>query len=807
VGGRRGARARSDAIGGVGVSGRRWWALAVVVWACGTLLPAVPVAAGPDLDALGEGADRVTVDAEEIDYDRAANVVTARGAVKITRGTMVLTGDLVRIDRTTQVATAEGNVVLSDREGTVTADSMALDLLEETGYIDNGSVLLNESRYQIWGRRFEKQPGQSYRIQDGRFTTCRCGAGEPASWSVRGEQVTLDLDGYCWVEGGTFAILDVPILRVPYGVFPVKRERQSGLLYPRVGFSNRRGLQVTQPLYVDINKSMDATITLDVETSARVGVLAEYRYALSRDTHGELHGSYFNEQIRGQSLDDVVNSEIADPHIPIDRWSAGLEHDQWLPWGIRGYADVFRVSDDLFLREINVFTFNPGVDVALRTRRFGRSRVGAARTFDRGAVALTSTWYQDFINPDDFVFQQPPRVDGVGLWHALDDRVLLHVRGTATNFERDEGFEGQRVDVQPEVEVPWRVGRYAFGSVRGGFRETAYHLDDTFVPDPNDVNTNPADPASPRPTLLPALDTEATREVFYLRGHAETGVSRVFDFTRFGIARLKHTLEPRLDYLYVPRTDTRQAALPFYDEADRVNERSVVTYGVTSRLLARMAPRGEEETGRIHELARLSLFQSYDTLSKGGDFIQPVDDETGEVLGGGNRVSDLAMYLRLTPAEALRFEGRADYSVTGDRAKGATVGLVLADPREPADDFTLPSLRGRSQIGLGYRFVANNAVEDINASLLFRLTKRFYAAYETRYDVVSDRFLENRYGFRVISDCECWVIDVGVAEKRNPDEVEGRVLISLIGLGEVGKEPLNRSLGSVVPTSQGFIGQ
>jgi lipopolysaccharide assembly outer membrane protein LptD (OstA) len=132
---------------------------------------------------------------------------------------------------------------------------------------------------------------------------------------------------------------------------------------------------------------------------------------------------------------------------------------------------------------------------------------------------------------------------------------------------------------------------------------------------------------------------------------------------------------------------------------------------------------------------------------------------------------------------------------------------VLADPREAEDDFTLRSLRGRSQIALGYRFVANSAVEDINASLLFRLTKRFYAAYETRYDVVSDRFLEKRYGLRVISDCECWVIDVGVTEKRNPDEVEGRVLISLIGLGEVGKEPLSRSLGSAVPTSQGFIGQ
>ena len=764
-------------------------------------------AAGPPLPSLGSG--QITIDAAQIDYDRRADVVVAQGAVKITRGTMVLTADRVRLDRAAQVASAEGNVVITDPEGTVTADAVTLDLVDETGVLEDGEVELRASRYQITGRRFEKFPGQSYRVDDGSFTTCRCAPDEPPSWSVRGERVTLDLDGYCWVRGGRFVVHDVPVLYLPVGVFPVKRDRQTGLLYPRVGFSNRRGVQVTQPLYLDINKSMDATLTVDVETSARVGALGEFRYELSGETGGEMHGSYFNEQIRGTSEDEIVNSEIADPDIPVDRWSAGLEHDQWLPWGAHGYADVFRVSDDLFLREINVFTFNPGVDVALRTRRFGRSRVGVARPFDRGLVRVTGTWYQDFINPDEFVFQRPPQLEGYGSWRVLDDRLMLHLDGAATNFERDQGFEGQRVDVHPEIEVPWRTGRFAFGSVGVGFRETAYHLDDTSVPDPNDVNINPADPRSPPPSIFPALDDDATREVFYLQGHAETALTRVFDVDGMGIRRLKHTIEPSLDYLWIPRTGTEQAELPFYDELDRINQRSVFTYGVTSRLLARMAPPdpAATEPGPVRELGRLSLFQSYDVLNKDGDFIRPVDEDTGEVLAEGDRISDLSVHLRLTPSDFLRFEGRTDYSLLGNGAKGATAGLILTDPRVPADDFTLASLRGRSQLGIGYRFVANDAVEDVNASLLLRLTKRFYAAYETRYDVVSNRFLENRYGVRLISECECWVIDVGVSEKRNPDEVEARVLVSLVGLGEVGQEPLGRSLGGIMPAGEGLIGQ
>jgi len=771
------------------------------------LVCALPPPSWAEVPGLGSGDDKVIIDAEELDYDRAANVITARGAVKITRGSMILTADRVRVNRETQVAEAEGNVVLSDPEGIVTADTLALDLVRETGNLDNGAVLLNESRYQITGRRFEKQPGQSYRIQDGEFTTCRCGADEPPSWSVRGKQVTVDLDGYCWVETGTFAIRNVPVLRVPYAVFPVKRERQSGLLRPRVGFSNRRGFQLTQPFFWDISKSMDATLTLDVETSARIGVLGEYRYAVSEETRGEVHASYFNEQIRGSAEGDIVNDNIADPDIPVDRWSAGLRHDQWMPWGVRGSADVFRVSDDLFLREINVFTFNPGVDVALRTRRFGRSRLGATRIFDRGAVALTSTWYQDFINDDDFVFQRPPQIEGAGTWRVLNDRVMLHLRGSATNFERDKGFEGQRFDIAPEVEVPWRLGRYAFGSVGAGFRETAYQLDDTSVPPFEDVNFNPADPDTLPPTILSKLDGDTTREAFSIRGHAETGVSRIYDFHKYGIARLKHTIEPSLDYLYVPRTNTRQDALPFYDEADRVNHRSVATFGLTSRLLARMAPReGEgEEVRRIRELGRATLFQSYDMVNKGGTLVREVDD-SGEIIDA-DRASDLSMHVRLTPGDFLRFEGRTDYSLTGNRAKGATAGLQLIDPRTPKDDLELPALRGRSQIGISYRFVANNSVEDVNAYALLRLTKRFYVAYETRYDAISKNFLENRFGLRIISDCECWVVDIGVSDKRNPDEIEGRVLVSLVGLGEVGQEPLSRSLGGILPASRGFVGQ
>jgi LPS-assembly protein len=794
----------------------------------------VPALEFPGVASMARDGDGggVTVEATTITYDQQANVITARGQVKITRGDMVLTAETVRVNRTTQVAEAQGSVVLTDPQGTLTADALTLDLVAETGNLEAGDVVLEKSRYQLSGRRFEKLPGQSYRIEGGSFTTCRCRPGDAPDWSVRGERVTLDLDGYGTVQRGVFDVKGVPVFYVPYGIFPLKRERQTGLLFPRLGFSNTRGFQIEQPFYVAIDKSTDATVAVDLETAARVGVLGEFRYALSQKTLGELYGSYFNEQIRGASSEDVVNSDIADPDIPLHRWSAGATHDQKLPLGMRGFADVFRVSDDLFLREINLFSFNPDVGVALRTRRFERSRVGVERQFARGAVVTSGTWYQDFINPDDFVFQTPPRLEARATQRFFDDRLALNFAGEGVNFARDEGYEGQRLDLGPELELPWRLGRYAYGSWRGGFRETLYSLGNTDVPP--QVNFNPADPGSKPPTIL-ALDDNATREVFYVHGQAGTSLSRVIPFRRFGFTAVKHTIEPELDYLYVPRTDTRQATLPLFDDVDRVNRRSVFTYGMTSRLLARVAtdadaagdavsdevadvgaagdpgafgPPVAPRRGPIRELGRFSIFQSYDVNTKGGDFIDEVDPDTGEVIRDeGDRASDLALHLRLTPAPFLGFEGRTDYGVASGRPKGAFIGLMLSDPRTPADDFVLASLRGRTRVGVGYRFVANSAVEEINWSMVFRLTKRYYAAYEARYDNISKRFLENNYGLRVISDCECWIVDIGVSDQVNPDETQVRVLVSLVGLGQVGKEPFRQSLGAIAAPSRSYMNE
>src|SRR5262249_17823183 len=116
----------------------------------------------------------MTIDAEEISYDKKGDTVTARGNVVIRRGQTELRADEVRLNRPTNDAEAFGHVNLTDQEGTIHADYVHLNLDEETGALRAAQVHSRRYESSLSGEQIEKGPGQSFHIENGRFTTCHC---------------------------------------------------------------------------------------------------------------------------------------------------------------------------------------------------------------------------------------------------------------------------------------------------------------------------------------------------------------------------------------------------------------------------------------------------------------------------------------------------------------------------------------------------------------------------------------------------------------------------------------------------------
>lgn len=771
---------------------------------------------GESLSGVVAGDEPVLIDADEISYDREKATVRAEGDVVITAGESVLSADRVELEQSTGEAEAAGQVVLEDPLARIRAARARLQLEDETGFLEDGHVFLPRSRFQLGGARLEKGFGQSYRISDGVLTTCLCGEDHAPDWSIHGEEIDIELGGLGKVRDGVFRVKDMPILYMPYGAFPIVRERQSGFLFPRFGISNARGFQYVQPFYWAIDKSSDATISLDVETSARLGLLGEYRYALSPTAGGNLTASYFNEQIGGDRSDEVVDSEdIVDPVIPENRWSVIGYHGQRGPWDTSLYAQPFVVSDKLFLRDMNVLTYVPATGLLTSTQRYTVSEAGGVKLWRWGSLKAEARYFQDLIGKESRVPQPLPRVTFRGSELFLDRRLRLTMNTQAVYYARGPLVSGPRLDIAPEAVVPYRVGPYGFGDVRLTLRETAYYLvnSDNFP-----VNPQPVNPEGP--LLTRSVDDDFQhREILQLSGSFYSEVSRVFDIRSGGLQKLKHTIEPFVRYNYTPVVD--QVDLPVYDSFDQIAPKNLITYGTVTRFIGRFGstdvveelpsqPVGNELLGDdlygpplpprlptvggslIRELGRAWVRNSYSITRP---ILQNQEDTTT------NRFSGIDFGLQVTPVTFAAARSSAVYSIQQSKLLYAEIGAHLFDPRPipQSDDLALPGLRPVNSASVFYQFNSGNTVNNVNLATTFRVTDRLALSYFGRFDALVGRFLENWAGLRVISGCDCWVLDLALVDRVNPDELQVRVLFSLVGLGSFGQQPFRQGIGSYVP--------
>ena len=716
------------------------------------------------------GGQEVAVDAEHLDYDRQANVLVARGGVTMTRGDMTLTADEVRYDREHATVDARGHVVIVDPEATVDGEAAHLNLDDESGWVDAAQAELHPGEYSLEGQRLDKLGGPLYHVTNGIFTTCKCGGLERPSWSLAGRETDIKLEGHGVMRGATFRVKDVPVFYFPYFLFPAKTARQTGLLFPRIGYSNRRGFQWEQPFYWAINKSSDATIAVDVETALRVGIIGEYRYALSRRTEGTFTLAYYNEQIRGKPEGTIApDGTVGTP--PEDRFAIAGHHVQPFVGGSKLYLDVFAISDDTFLKEINSFAFGTRRDLTLRSSRFTASHAGIIKTWTTGFARVDNVYYQDLINPQELALQKLPQIEAEHSIPLADGLAVGRLAGEATYFSREQGYEGLRGDLAPELFVPFNLGRMLNGSVTGGLRETAYHLTEreqvAFVVPSKQFRVAPE---------LPLLDADRTRELATVSGRLGTEFSRVFGFQHMGLEKLRHSIEPEARYLFVPANARPVADTPLppcvslplpkrqqgincdgtafsegylFDEKDAINRRNFISYGITTRLLGRgatpteAAVHAEESAQDADEDVGPQPDVDEEMLAPGlpqaaiPDFIGPPvpSGKPGSAPAAGpsrellrasvlqgydisrplvrdSHLSDVDLGLRLTPVDYLGLSYGATFDLNNGSLRGTTAGFFIREPWAPPN--AIRNLQSPTTLGISYRFVEENVNQSLH---------------------------------------------------------------------------------------------
>ena len=776
--------------------------LPIVAILCGT--PSWGQAVRPDAPSETKEID---ISADSLSFGGGGTQIEAKGSVQIKRQPTTLKAEEVRINRETNEMEAKGGVSLDDPNWKVkSAESMQFNLATETGELQNGDMFIEQNHVSISGQRLQKFTGQTYHIDQGFFTTCMCEAGA-TPWRISADEVDLTLEGNGIIKRGYFYLFDVPILYIPYGYFPLQTERQTGFLFPEVGQSNQDGFRYLQPFFWAISKSTDATFSFDVETRTRLGVLADIRNKIDRNSDFRFLTSYFNELWRKNADSDIVDKTIAQPNIPENRWSVNGTHQYTTTTDWLTYSDYAAYSDTLFTRElVDRFDLPPQREREIQVSRFGRSRFGAFKNWEDTFFNGEWRFYQDFIQFAKTTLQRTPELSFWGRrfligfplefsWRAEGVSYLRRQDCPGTGGTTGQCGDGFRLDLMPEVVLPFKLASYLFGSVSVAPRETAYYL------------YSPVNPG----------DRTVSRELVEIRGNIGTTLSRTFSWGDSGTGAIRHVLEPELSYFFVPGVN--QSNIPIMDGIDRVSRRNVVTLAVGNRFWRRSAgavasaePDKEVEPlnpfiSNVQEMGSLRLALGYDIAAKrkGSDSL--------------DSLTDVDMNLRLRPLDYMVFALDGGINPGAGEITQARATITVLDPRPITRrsldlDFMRPNF-----VSFGYRylingpngFLASNAninldgpencprnptdprcpgapnpqsiVGDIVASVFYHVTDNMLLNANSVYDVVNNRFIGVRAGIKLISSCDCWTTTLTLKHDINPAKTSFAFNFNLLGLG------------------------
>ena len=193
-----------------------------------------------------------------------------------------------------------------------------------------------------------------------------------------------------------------------------------------------------------------------------------------------------------------------------------------------------------------------------------------------------------------------------------------------------------------------------------------------------------------------------------------------------------------------------------------------------------------ENRGEVEELVTFQLSQSYNLLSDNLNVINSSGQQTSD------RFSDIAANLAFYPNEYIRIRTQANF----DEQRTAFSSYLIENQ--------LGNKRG-DLIRSRFRFIedANTQFEN---GIELGITDRLRFGYYSRWDNINKLFLEQRGGVRLMSACNCWMVDFLVTDQINPDNTRMSVNVTLLGLGQVGNTFFN-SVNSQNTSNIPAIGQ
>ncbi|EQC44320.1 hypothetical protein M900_A0276 [Bacteriovorax sp. Seq25_V] len=153
---------------------------------------------------------------------------------------------------------------------------------------------LVDENFVILGKSIRRDNTGNFIAKDAEYTTCRdC----PESWSIQGSDVKVVPNEYIYLKHTFVKVKGVVVLYIPYLVLPIKKDRESGLLFPKFGFDLDKGFYFQQPYFQVINKSSDLTLSPTSYGRRAIGGEFEYRKVINSESNFDFFGMEASDKI------------------------------------------------------------------------------------------------------------------------------------------------------------------------------------------------------------------------------------------------------------------------------------------------------------------------------------------------------------------------------------------------------------------------------------------------------------------------------------------------------------------------------
>ena len=568
-----------------------------------------------------ENADtdlRVAADSLAGDLDQQ---ITLSGSVELRQRELLITSPQVELEVDGVLRFSQGlqlqqpGVIMRGREARWQRAALNQGNAESGDVLEiaDAEVVLAENGLRATAEKLARNADGQLLIDGGEFTYCAPG---DDGWALSAQQLSLEAQtNQVITRGAVLRIKSVPVLYLPYLKLPMsagdaaRTPRQSGFLFPELGYGDEDGLSLGVPYYLNLAPNFDATVQPKLVSNRGTGLAAQLRWMTARQS-SQVQGSFlanddiYNGVMSRRRYDQFGGFEQFGAFQPANRWFGNVRHKGRFG-AFSTFADYSKLSDRDYLRDLDA-DFDLARDQSFDSTNPMDLQRRAELYFQQNSLAI-KLWHQSFQRLDQLAlptYSRSPQLDLTyqrrlsRFWNVRALGSWVQFKRTADDFfapfpeeiqqlEPNQGLYGERLHMQPELSYQRRwPGAFVAGAA--GFKYTQYSLQKDVLAAESWVG-----------------DSSPNRQVGYF--HVDAGLYFDREF-QSGSRSWLHTLEPRVLYLRQGYSD--QSALPLFDTTtmllgynqlfrkerfvglDRVGDANQLTLGISTRLLS--AQSGQE---------------------------------------------------------------------------------------------------------------------------------------------------------------------------------------------------------------------